>query len=145
MATVNLRFRGITPLHMAAAAISAYPLVFVAYQALVRHASPSVSLAMAVAAVAALPWLSRAAARITYRAKCDEVAVHVRGEALPYRTITRVSVARSHLGRRTTLTLERGQTVRLELVLRDAFAGRLEPLDELAARLAQHGHPLPGR
>jgi hypothetical protein len=29
------------------------------------------------------------------------------------------------------------------LVLRDAFAGRLEPRAALARKLAEHGHPIP--
>src|SRR5262249_3801774 len=90
--------------------------------------------------VAAMPWLSRAAARAGYRARCDEIAVHVRGEALVYRTITEVAIERSR--RRVVLRLRRGVDVELALVVWDAFAGHLEPLDELTRRLAAHGHPV---
>jgi hypothetical protein len=138
MATFQLRLRGTTPLHFAAAAISAMPLGFVTYQVIVHQAILSTPLVLLSGAVLLLPWLSRAAARASYRAKCDEVAIHVRGEALPYRTITNVVVERSP--RRTLLRLQRGETIELQLILKDAFAGRLEPFEELARRLATHGH-----
>jgi hypothetical protein len=141
MATVNLRLTGVMPLHALAAAVSAWPIAYVGWLAAARHAAVGTTLVLGSAVVAVLPWLSRAVARTTYRAKCDEVAVHVRGEALPYRMITSLSVEKN--ARRTTLTIHRGETVRIELVLRDAFAGRLEPLDELVRRLAAHGHNLP--
>jgi hypothetical protein len=141
MATVPLRLRGVTPLHLGAAVVAACPLGFAGFQVLVHHARLSAPLLAFAAAAALLPWLSRAAARASYRARCDDVAVHVRGEALPYKTITEVRVARSL--RRHTLHLRRGETVELELVLWDAFAGRLEPLDELSHRLASSGHPIP--
>jgi hypothetical protein len=135
MATVQLRFRGFTAPHLVAAGISIAPLAFVAVK-LGTHATPSLLALSAV--VALLPWLSRGAARATYRAKCDDVAVHVRSEALPYKTITDAQVERS--ARRTVLRLRRGETVELVLVLRDAFAGTLEPWEELRDRLAKHGH-----
>src|SRR5205807_1149863 len=113
------------------------PLVSVVVQ-IARGAHATPLLWGLSAAVALLPWLSRAAARATYRVKCDDIAVHVRGEALPYKTITAVTVEKS--ARRTVLRLERGETVELVLILRDAFAGTLEPWDELRARLEQHGH-----
>ena len=139
MATVRLRFTGVTAPHIVAAAITAVPIASVAVQtARGAHATP-VLWALS-AAVALLPWLSRAAARATYRAKCDDIAVHVRGEALPYKTITAATVEKSP--RRTILRLARGETVELVLVLRDAFAGTLEPWDELRARLEKHGHPV---
>ncbi|HZS42176.1 MAG TPA: hypothetical protein VFF06_35345 [Polyangia bacterium] len=141
MATVPLRLRGVTPLHVGAAAVAASPLGFAAFQVLVRHARLSWPLLGVAAAAALLPWLSRAAARASYRAKCDDVAVHVRGEALPYKTITAVRVERT--ARRATLYLQRGETVTLELVLWDAFAGRLEPIAELEHRLEASGHPIP--
>jgi hypothetical protein len=141
MATVRLRLRGVTVLHSISAAVAASPLAFVGWQVLVRHAHLSAPLIAFAAAAALLPWLSRALARASYRAKCDDVAVHVRGEALPYKTITEVRVERN--ARRRTLHLRRGETVELELVLWDAFAGRLEPIDELASRLAAHGKPIP--
>jgi hypothetical protein len=139
MATVRLQFRGVTAPHLVAAAISVVPIASVAVQtARGAHATP-VLWALS-AAVALLPWLSRAAARATYRCKCDDIAVHVRGEALPYKTITGVTVEKS--ARRTVLRLARGETVELVLVLRDAFAGTLEPWPELRARLEKHGHPV---
>jgi len=140
MATFQLRLRGSTPLHLAAAAISATPLAFVTYQVVVHQAILSTPLVLLSGAVLLLPWLSRSLARASYRAKCDEVAIHVRGEALPYRTITSAVVERS--SRRTVLRLQRGETLELQLILRDRFAGTLEPFDELARRLATHGHPI---
>jgi hypothetical protein len=38
--------------------------------------------------------------------------------------------------------VERGRTAKVVLVTRDLFAGRLEPMDELRARLASHGHAI---
>lgn len=142
MATVQLRLRGVTPIHLTVAAVAAAPLASVAYLAMVRHVVVPFSLVGLAALGALLPWLSWLAARVSYRAKCDDIAVHLRGEALPYKTLTEVRVIRSP--RRTVLVLRRGETVELRLVLRDLFAGRLEPYDELAHRLAQHGHPIPG-
>ena len=120
---------------MASAMALALPIVYIVYLdgGAVQARVPSLMAGLS-ALVALLPWLSRAAARASYRAKCDDIAVHVRGEALPYKTISAVRVERSP--RRDVLHLERGQTVRLELVLRDAFAGRLAPLDQLKKKLA---------
>jgi len=52
---------------------------------------------------------------------CDDVAVHVRGEALPYKTIRSVRVERTP--RRHVLHLVRAEDIQLRLVLWDAFAG----------------------
>jgi hypothetical protein len=140
MATVQLRLRGVTVPQIVAGLISAGPLLFVGFEVAVRHVQPPLSLTGLSVLVAGLPWLSRAAARATYRAKCDDIAVHVRGEALPYKTIKEVRVERSP--RRDVLHLIRSEDIQLELVLRDAFAGRLEPLDELEHRLSTHGFKL---
>jgi hypothetical protein len=136
--TVQLRLRGVTPMHALVAAISSAPLAFVLVQVARGLPIAQVTL-LAVGAVvaAALPWLSWAAARASYRAKVDDVAVHVRGEAMPWRTITAVTVEKTP--RRTLLRLTRGETSEIVLVLADAFAGRLEPRDALAAHLAEHG------
>jgi hypothetical protein len=139
--TTQMRLRGVTPAQMVAAAISAAPLGYLVFLAALRHLTVPSLLAGASAVVALLPWLSRAAGRASYRAKCDDIAVHVRGEAVPYKTITEVRVERGL--RRDLLIIQRGQTVRLELVLRDAFAGRLAPLDHLKKKLADVGHPIP--
>jgi hypothetical protein len=88
------------------------------------------------AALALLPWLWRAYARATYRAKCDDVALHVRGEALPYKTIKELRVERART--RTTLHLVRSEDIQIALVIWDAYAGRLEPLNVLRERLAAH-------
>jgi len=138
--TTQMRLRGVTIPQMVAATISLSPLGYVAYLTTLRHAQLPPLFGALAAAVALLPWLSRAAARATYRAKCDDVAVHVRGEAVPYKTISEVSVVRGP--RRDVLHIRRGETVRLELVLRDAFAGRLAPLDHLKKKLADVGHPI---
>ncbi len=137
--TVQLRLRGLTPLHAINAAVSAAPLVLLGYYVLWRRAplASGTLLLGAAAAVALLPWLSRAVARASLRAKCDDVAVHVRGEALPYKTIREVRVARTP--RRTLLHLVRSEDIEIVLVLRDAFAGHLEPLATLKERLAKHG------
>jgi hypothetical protein len=88
------------------------------------------------ALLALLPWLWRAWARTAYRAKCDDIAVHVKSEALPYKTIKELRVDKTR--RRTTLRLIRAEDIQLRLVLWDAYAGRLEPLDVLRKRLAEH-------
>jgi hypothetical protein len=138
--TVQMRLRGVTFAHIVAALIAAAPLGQLLYIAVVRHVHAPAWWGGVAALVALLPWLSRAAARASYRAKCDDIAVHVRGEAVPYKTITSVRVESSP--RRDLLIIERGQTVKLELVLRDAFAGRLAPLDQLKNKLAAVGHPI---
>jgi hypothetical protein len=138
--TVSLRLRGLTPLHLLSSLVSALPLGYVIFLAIARHVQPSEVLIALSALVALLPWLSRAMARAACRAKCDSVAVHVRGEALPYKTIREVKIERT--ARRTILRLIRSETLALDLVLRDAFAGRLEPRAELERRLAEHGHVL---
>ncbi len=141
MATVQLRLRGVTPLHAVSAAIAAVPGAFVLYQVLVRQARLSGPIVAAAIAAGFLPWLSRAMARASYRAKCDDIAVHVRGEALPYKTITEVLVEAN--ARRKTLRLKRGETIELQIVLWDAFAGKLEPLEELSHRLDAVGKSIP--
>jgi hypothetical protein len=138
--TTQMRLRGVTVAQVVAAAISASPLGYLLYLAAVRQLRIPSALAGVAAVVALLPWLSRAIARASYRAKCDDIAVHVRGEAVPYKTITSVRVEQGP--RRDLLIIERGQTVKLELVLRDAFAGRLKPLDHLRKKLAGVGHPI---
>jgi hypothetical protein len=137
--TVQLRLRGIMPMQIAAAVVAAAPLGYLAVETIVRHTSLALRSPVLVALCAAgalLPWLSRAVARASYRAKCDDIAVHVRGEALPYKTIKELRVERTP--RRTTLHLVRSADIELTLVLRDAYAGRLEPLGVLRERLAQH-------
>jgi hypothetical protein len=138
--TVQLRLRGIMPMQVAAATVAAAPLIFLSYQSLVRHSRLVLHSPLLVglcAAAALLPWLSRALARASYRAKCDDIAVHVRAEALPYKTIKELRLERTP--RRVTLHLVRSADIELVLVLRDVYAGRLEPLDVLRERLAKHG------
>jgi len=130
-------------MHALVAAFSTAPLAFVGWQVARGLPVAKVSLLLVGAVVAAaLPWLSWAAARASYRAKVDDVAVHVRGEAMPWRTITAVTVEKT--ARRTLLRLTRGETSEIVLVLSDAFAGRLEPRDALAAHLAERGWLLEG-
>lgn len=132
----ELRLRGAPPALWVSAALAAAPAVLVAYER-ARHPGVLSPALFALALVAAtLPWLSRLAGRLTYRASMDEVALHVAGEALPWNTITRVTRRRSW--RRTLLILERGRTTTLVLCTRDLFAGRLAPMAELEARLAGH-------
>jgi hypothetical protein len=138
--TTQMRLRGITVAQVVAATISVAPLGYLLFLAASRHLPVPSFLAGGAAIVALLPWLSRAIARATYRAGCDEIAVHVRGEAVPYRTITSVRVENGP--RREVLIIERGETVRLDLVLRDRFAGRLAPLDQLRKKLAEFGFTL---
>jgi hypothetical protein len=139
--TTQMRLRGVTAAQVVAALISAAPLGYLLYLAAFRQLQVPSLLEGGAAVVALLPWLSRAVARASYRAKCDDIAVHMRGEAVPYKTITSVRVERGP--RRDVLIIERGQTVKLELVLRDAFAGRLKPLDHLRKKLADVGHHEP--
>jgi hypothetical protein len=144
--TVRLRLRGLTLGHGLMSAVAAVPLTRILWATLVQHLpypSKQPMMTAACVALALLPWLWRAFARATYRAKCDDVAVHVRGEALPYKTIKELRVERTR--RRTTLHLVRSADIQIALVLWDAYAGRLEPLVVLRERLAAHGLTFEGR
>jgi hypothetical protein len=129
---IELRMKGLPPLHLASAVVAALPAAFVLYE---RSLGPNLAPMMIVLALALvpLPWLSRLVGRLTYRAAVDDVALHAGGEAMPWNTITRVTERRGW--RRTTLVVERGRTASITLVTRDLFAGRLEPIDELTRRL----------
>ncbi len=138
--TVQLRLRGFTPAHTLMAALAAVPIAKILWVMGVQHipfARLNPSLTALSAALALLPWGWRGLARATYRAKCDDVAVHVRGEALPYKTIRELRVERTR--RRTILHLVRSEDIQLSLVLWDAYGGRLQPIDVLRERLAAHG------
>lgn len=138
--TVQLRLRGLMPGHVLMSLVAAVPIGRILYATLVQHLpypSQQPLMTAVCAALALLPWAWRAIARAGYRAKCDDVAVHVRGEALPYKTIKEVRVERTR--RRTTLHLVRAADIQLSLVLWDAYAGRLEPLQVLRDRLKAHG------
>src|SRR5262245_19959464 len=114
--TQQLRLRGVTVPQIVAAMVSVVPFVYLSWQVLVRHMMLKQPLLfLFTAMVAALPWLSRAAARASYRAKFDDIAVHVAGEAMPYKTITAVSVEKT--ARRHILVLQRGNTATIRLVL----------------------------
>lgn len=130
---IELRMRGIPPLFIASALIAAMPVGYVLFQRYGRGATIDGTLVALCCVAALLPWLSRLAARLTYRAAVDDIALHLAGDALPWNTITRVREIRRL--RRTVLILERGRTSRFTLVTRDLFAGRLEPIDELTRRL----------
>ena len=142
--TVQLRLRGLTRRQLSTSLIAAAPLFYIAYLTIVRH-SPLVRLMPAIdlicVAAAALPWVSLLLARATYRAKCDDIAIHVRNEALPYKTIRELRLQKTP--RRITLHLIRSEDIQLQLVLADAFAGRLEPLATLRERLAAHNLTFP--
>lgn len=138
--TTQLRLRGLMPGHLVMSVVAAVPIARIAYATLVQHLPYPTRepLMTAVCAVLALlPWLWRAWARAAYRAKCDDIAVHVKGEALPYKTIKELRVDKTR--RRTTLHLVRSEDIQLRLILWDAYAGRLQPLDVLRERLAAHG------
>jgi hypothetical protein len=130
---IQLRMRGFPPALVFSAVIAAWPLGFVLYEKYARHAPIEPMLIAIAAGAALLPWLSRVAGRLSYRAAVDDIALHVGGDALPWNTITRVRERRSW--RRTVLIVERGRTSRFVLVTRDLFAGRLEPIEELRRRL----------
>jgi len=137
--TVQLRLRGLMPGHLMMSLIAAVPAARIAYATFVQHLpypTRQPLMTAACALLALLPWIYRAVARAAYRAKCDDIAVHVRGEALPYKTIKELRVERTR--RRTTLHLVRSEDIQLRLILWDAYAGRLEPLDVLRDRLAAH-------
>jgi|KBSMisStaDraftv2_1062788.scaffolds.fasta_scaffold449062_2 hypothetical protein len=138
--TVQLRLRGLMPGHLVMSIVAAIPIARIAYATVVQHLPYPTKqpLMTAICALLAfLPWLYRAFARAAYRAKCDDIAVHVRGEALPYKTIKELRVERGR--RRTTLHLVRSEDIQLRLILWDAYAGKLQPLDVLRERLAKHG------
>ena len=128
------------PGHLMMSLVAAVPIARISYATFVQHLpyptrEPLMTATCAVLAL--LPWLWRAWARAAYRAKCDDIAVHVKGEALPYKTIKELRVEKTR--RRTTLHLVRSEDIQLRLVLWDAYAGRLEPLAVLRERLAVHG------
>ena len=138
--TVQLRLRGLMPGHLLMSVVAAVPFARIAYATFAQHLPYPTRqpLMTAIAALLALvPWLYRAWARSRYRAKCDDIAVHVRGEALPYKTIKEARVDKTR--RRTTLHLVRSEDIQLSLVLWDAYAGRLDGRDVLRERLAAHG------
>lgn len=138
--TVQLRLRGLMPGHLLMSLVAAVPAARIAYATFVQHLpypSRQPLMTAVCATLALLPWLWRAFARASYRAKCDDVAVHVRGEALPYKTIKELRVEKTR--RRTLLHLVRSADIQLTLVLWDAYAGRLQPLDVLRERLAAQG------
>ena len=138
--TVQLRLRGLMPGHALMSLVAAVPIARIAYATVVQHLPYPTKqpLMTAICALLAfLPWLYRAFARAAYRAKCDDIAVHVRGEALPYKTIKELRVERGR--RRTTLHLVRSEDIQLALVLWDAYAGRLQPFEVLKDRLAANG------
>jgi hypothetical protein len=138
--TVQLRLRGLMPGHALMSLVAAVPAARIAWATVAQHLPyPTRQPLMTAlcATLALLPWVWRAFARSTYRAKCDDIAVHVRGEALPYKTIKELRVERTR--RRTTLHLVRSQDIQLALVLWDAYAGRLQPIEVLRKRLAEHG------
>jgi len=130
---IQLRMRGFPPTLFVSMLIASWPLAFVLFERHVRGAAIEPSLYLLSIGAALLPWTSRLAGRLSYRAAVDDFALHVGGEALPFSTITRVVHKRSW--RRHSLVLDRGKTVRVTLVLKDLFAGRLEPIDELMKRL----------
>lgn len=137
--TVQLRLRGVMPSHVIMSLVAAVPIGRILYATVFQHIPYPTKLpgmTAICAALALLPWLWRAYARATYRAKCDDVAVHVRGEALPYKTIKELRVERAR--NRTTLHLVRSEDIQIALVIWDAYAGRLEPLNVLRERLAAH-------
>jgi len=137
---VQLRLRGITAMQVAVAIVAAAPLGFLAYLSFARHSEAALRSPLLLALCAGgalLPWLSRALARSSYRAKCDDIAIHVRAEALPYKTIKELRLERT--ARRVTLHLVRSADIELVLVLRDAYAGRLQPIEVLRERLAKNG------
>ena len=138
--TVQLRLRGLMPGHLLMSVVAAIPIARIAYATIVQHLPYPTKqpLMTAICAfLALLPWIYRAVARAAYRAKCDDIAVHVRSEALPYKTIKELRVEKTR--RRTILHLIRSEDIELRLVLWDAYAGRLQPLDVLRERLAAHG------
>jgi len=137
--TVQLRLRGLMPGHLLMSVVAAVPIARILYATFVQHLpypTREPLMTAVCALLALLPWLWRAWARAAYRAKCDDIAVHVKGEALPYKTIKELRVDKTR--RRTTLRLIRAEDIQLRLVLWDAYAGRLEPLDVLRKRLAEH-------
>ena len=137
--TVQLRLRGLMPGHLLMSLVAAVPIARILYATFVQHLPYPTRepLMTAVCAVLALaPWLWRAWARTAYRAKCDDIAVHVKGEALPYKTIKELRVEKTR--RRTILHLIRSHDIELRLILWDAYAGNLQPLDVLRDRLAAH-------
>ena len=137
--TVQLRLRGLMPGHLLMSVVAAVPIAPILYATFVQHLpypTREPLMTAVCALLALLPWLWRAWARAAYRAKCDDIAVHVKGEALPYKTIKELRVDKTR--RRTTLRLIRAEDIQLRLVLWDAYAGRLEPLDVLRKRLAEH-------
>ena len=128
-------------MQLVSAGLSLLPLGYVGYQVWGRGLGLSARTAPLVAiavGVALLPWVSRLIARANYRASFDDLAVHFRGQAIIYKTITDVTIEKT--ARSTLLTLRRDDIAEMTLILRDAFAGRLEPWEPLRQKLRDHGH-----
>lgn len=141
MATTRLRLTGVTKLQLVSAGLSLLPLAYVGYQVWGRGlglSSRTLPLVAVAAVVALLPWVSRLYARANYRASFDDLAVHFRGQALVYKTITEAVIEKT--ARTTLLILRRDDIAEMTLVLDDAFAGRLEPWEPLRQKLKDHGH-----
>ena len=132
---IALRMRGMPPALWFSAVFASAPFAFVLYERLAMGARLDTTLVVSSVAVALLPWLSRLAGRISYRAAFDDLALHVGGEALVFGTVSRVTEQRTW--RRRSLVFHRGRVLRVELVVYDLFAGKLEPLDELMKQLPE--------
>ena len=130
---IELRLRGLPPALWVSAFIAASPLAFASYARFALHMRIENVMLALCAAGAILPWLSRVVGRLSYRAAVDDLALHVGGEALLFSTITAVEAHSTW--RRSWLILRRGRVLRVDLLTRDVFAGRLEPIDELMKRL----------
>ncbi len=138
--TVRLRLTGMTVRHAVSAIITATPLAFIGQTWLTRHFLPSTPMIAGAGVLALVPWLGRAWVRHRAAAKCDDIAVHVGGEALPYKMIKSARIERG--ARRHVLVLERSAEIVLRLIWWDAVAGSLTPAEVLRERLMRAGRTI---
>ncbi len=136
--TVRMRLTGLTVRQLLVALVTTSPLLMIlASWATGRlHPSPS-PLLFGSAALALVPWLARGWLRRAWAAQSDDIAVHAGGEAVPYKTLTRVHLECT--ATRHMLVLERSGDLSLRLVWWDALGGALEPRQALVERLAKAG------
>ena len=139
--TVVLRLRGLMPAHLFMSLVAAVPVARIGYAYFVQHLPYPTREPLITAVVGAAGAVAVAVARLCARWPIAQSATTspctCAARRCPYKTIKELRVERGR--RRTTLHLVRSEDIQLALVVWDAYAGRLQPIDVLSERLAAHG------